>query len=367
MHSLELFSGAGGLALGLEQAGFNHVQLIEQNVNAYQTLRSHFGTERVLQADITAYDFSIHKNIDLIAGGPPCQPFSIGGNHQGSTDERNLFGQAIRAVAQLQPKGFVLENVRGLLRPMFQDYFEYLCLRLTFPTHLTTECWNTDLQTLRHISRYLYPEVQYNVTYAVLNAADFGVPQNRERVFLVGLRADLEQDFVFPTPTHSRERLLWEMNTSLEYWTRHGLAPVISQQYQNLLEPKLKPWRTIRDVLCDLPDPRSEHLVSDHLFRDGARVYVGHTGSSLDWVSKTIKAGDHGVPGGENMILFPDGSVRYLTVFEAKRIQTFPDNYQLIGAWGEAMRQIGNAVPVKLAHSIGVQLKKHLSTEANLD
>jgi DNA (cytosine-5)-methyltransferase 1 len=361
MRSLELFSGAGGLALGLEQAGFAHVRLIEHNSNACKTLSTHFGDERVIQTDIGQHDFSVYQDIDLIAGGPPCQPFSIGGNHQGYTDKRDLFHHAIRAIGQLQPKGFVLENVRGLLRPMFQEYLEYLCLRLTYPTHPITEHWHSDLQTLRCVSSYLYPEVQYNVSHALLNAADFGVPQNRERVFIVGIRADLDYDFCFPTPTHSRTRLLWEMNHSLEYWQKHNLVPIVSQ-HQNLIEPTLKPWRTIRDAIGDLPDPRTSHQLPDHLFRDGARVYAGHSGSPLDWVSKTIKAGDHGVPGGENMILFPDGLVRYLTVLEAKRIQTFPDQYSLYGAWTEAMRQIGNAVPILLAQQIGKQL--HLAINA---
>jgi DNA (cytosine-5)-methyltransferase 1 len=125
----------------------------------------------------------------------------------------------------------------------------------------------------------------------------------------------------------------------------------------------MKPWRTIRDVLCDVPDPRSRHSISDHLFRDLARTYPGHTGSDYDSPSKTIKAGGNGVPGGENMIRYHDGSVRYFTVFEAKRIQTFPDDYKITGAWTEAMRQIGNAVPVLLAETLGKQLLNVLVTD----
>ena len=135
-----------------------------------------------------------------------------------------------------------------------------------------------------------------------------------------------------------------------------------------LFEPELQPWKTVRDALFDTPDPQSNHGIIDHVYRGGARTYPGHTGSSFDWPSKTIKAGGHGVPGGENMIRFYDGSVRYLTTFEAKRIQTFPDSYIIKGAWGEAMRQIGNAVPVLLAEKIGNELanKIRLLTPTNL-
>jgi DNA (cytosine-5)-methyltransferase 1 len=123
------------------------------------------------------------------------------------------------------------------------------------------------------------------------------------------------------------------------------------------------PWQTVRDALSNLPDPQSNHDIKDHLFHDGARIYPGHTGSILDAPAKTIKAGDHGVPGGENMIRFPDGSVRYLTVLEAKRLQTFPDDFIVKGVWGEAMRQIGNAVPVLLAETMGQELMKILNSD----
>ena len=110
----------------------------------------------------------------------------------------------------------------------------------------------------------------------------------------------------------------------------------------------------MRDVLGDVPHPSENHGIAGHIFRDGARTYPGHTGSCYDLPAKTIKAGGHGVPGGENMIRYPDGSIRYFTVFEAKRIQTFPDDYVITGSWGEALRQIGNAVPVKLGEQLGI-------------
>ena len=123
-----------------------------------------------------------------------------------------------------------------------------------------------------------------------------------------------------------------------------------------------KPWKTVRDAIFDLPDLRSNAAISipNHEFRPGARSYTGHTGSILDEPSKTIKAGAHGVPGGENTVVLDDGSVRYYTVRESARIQTFPDDYLFFGSWTESMRQIGNAVPVKLAHMIGESVVREL-------
>ena len=124
------------------------------------------------------------------------------------------------------------------------------------------------------------------------------------------------------------------------------------------------PWRTVRDAISDLPDPErstSQHTVPNHVLQPGARSYQGHTGSPLDEPAKTLKAGDHGVPGGENMVLLPDGRVRYFTVRESARIQTFPDSVLLAGSWTEAMRQLGNAVPVKLAEAVAKSVASSLT------
>jgi DNA (cytosine-5)-methyltransferase 1 len=119
---------------------------------------------------------------------------------------------------------------------------------------------------------------------------------------------------------------------------------------------------TVREALAGLPDPQStiNHAFSNHTFQGGARVYPGHTGSPLDEPAKALKAGDHGVPGGENMIAFPDGSVRYFTVRESCRLQTIPDCYAIAGSWSEAMRQLGNAVPAELARIIALSIRNAL-------
>lgn len=331
MKMVELFSGCGGLAKGMELAGFSHAALVEYNHQACESLRKNFNPSIVHEKDIRSFDFSPYAGIDAIAGGPPCQPFSLGGLAKANADNRDMFPQAIRAISELQPRGFVFENVKGLLRKSFSEYFNYIILRLTYPTFCRKgeEPWQSHLERLRRIVFSKYDGLKYNVQYRLLNAADYGVPQIRERVFIVGLRSDVASQWIWPKPSFPKEN-----------------------------------WRSMKDALGDLPDPRAVgNKIQDHVFIGGARTYPGHTGSDFLEPSKTIKAGAHGVPGGENMIRFPDGTVRYLTVQEAKLIQTFPADYQITGAWGEAMRQIGNAVPVKLAECIGKQLFSVLSAE----
>jgi DNA (cytosine-5)-methyltransferase 1 len=196
--------------------------------------------------------------------------------------------------------------------------------------------------------------VQYNVVSELLNAADFGVPQTRERVFVVGFRADTGLEWHFPKPTHSQEALRWDQQVSRAYWQRHHVrAPAMDSKVLRAKEqPATKPWNTVRDALQGMHEPRADRESSEfanHRLNPGARSYPGHTGSPLDQPAKTLKAGVHGVPGGENMLVRPDGSVRYFSVREAARIQTFPDSWRFEGAWSEAMRQLGNAVPVELA------------------
>lgn len=128
----------------------------------------------------------------------------------------------------------------------------------------------------------------------------------------------------------------------------------------------LLPWRTVRDALVGLPEPKLEgsRIWLDHKLQLGAKAYPGHTGSPIDEPSKALKAGVHGVPGGENMIRYPDGQVRYYSTREAARIQTFPDRYALHGAWSEAMRQLGNAVPVRLAQIVISSVVQHLEQDS---
>lgn len=376
MKSLEIFSGAGGLAKGLELAGFQHSAFVEFNKHACASLHENFDSEKVFFGDIKDFDLDALGDVDVVAGGPPCQPFSLGGKHGADRDSRDMFPHAIRAIERLTPKAFVFENVKGLLRSSFADYFEYIILRLTYPGFIAKPGadWKDHLADLRSIAWLPYAGTKYDISFKLINAANYGIPQTRERVVIVGTRADLGVSWSFPEETHSEDRLLWEMYVSGEYWDRHNVPKSeraqITEPMQEkvarlkdrygMFEPEQQPWRTVRDALHGIPDPETPHGIDDHVFHGGARTYPGHTGSDIDWPAKTIKAGGHGVPGGENMIRYPDGSVRYFTVCEAKRIQTFPDSFAIKGAWGEAMRQIGNAVPVLLGETIGRELVSRL-------
>jgi DNA (cytosine-5)-methyltransferase 1 len=391
MRSIELFTGAGGLAIGMARSGFNHEVVIERDDDSCQTIRLNqsrgiwpVAEWTLKQGDVALFNYAaIPPGIDLVAGGPPCQPFSLGGKHAGQSDVRNMFPEAVRAVRQLKPRAFVFENVKGLLREGFTKYFNYLLLQLEFPdcARSTREDWpdhNARLQRLKTGRRY--DGVRYNMVVDLLNAVNFGVPQRRERVFIVGFREDVQEKWAFPKPTHSNDALLYEMWVSGSYWDRHGIPkrvrPTANAGHLRAVEclrahgivPLLKPWRTVRDGLVGLPDPvkSPNNRVPNHVFNPGARSYAGHTGSPLDEPAKTLKAGDHGVPGGENMMLLADGQVRYFTVRESARLQEFPDEILFYGSWTESMRQIGNAVPVTLAEVVGQSVASALKRASHL-
>jgi len=374
MKSIELFAGAGGLGIGTQLAGFEPQRVVEWDKWCCETLRKHSTTAQtpwnIVESDVRQIQFKdLEGQIDLVSGGPPCQPFSLGGKHNGQNDTRDMFPEAVRAVRQVKPRAFIFENVRGLTRSTFASYFEYIKLQMTFPTIVrkTKEDWINHLSRLEnHKTKGRYRGLQYNVVTRVLNAANYGVPQRRERVFFVGFRDDLAIEWHFPEGEYSKEALDWS-KASGEYWEQ--LSVPKSQRELGKNQPMTapigkKPWRTVRAALQGLPDPEKhprlakKHL--DHRFQPGARSYPGHTGSPLDEPSKTLKAGVHGVPGGENMLRRPDGSIRYFSVRESARLQTFPDDFALHGAWSEAMRQLGNAVPVDLAQIIASDIHDHL-------
>jgi DNA (cytosine-5)-methyltransferase 1 len=369
------------MARGLESSGFEHRAFIEFNKDACQSLRENYTSEIVYEIDIRKVEFNEFYAVDLIAGGPPCQPFSLGGKHLGKNDNRDMFPYAIKAIETLSPKAFIFENVKGLLRESFSDYFEYIIRRLKQPSHDAKpfKSWTKHLDSLRQDQNLSNSNLEYDVNYSLVNAADYGVPQTRERVVIIGTRKDLNINWKFPKPTHNRDSLSWKKYVTHEYWDRHKVKKsewdvrpselkTIKDDLMHkfgLFAPTRSPWLTVRDAISDLPNPQSNHGIYDHTYKDGARSYYGHSGSDYDLPSKTIKAGGHGVPGGENMIRFRNNKIRYFTILEAKRIQTFPDDYVISGTWGEAMRQIGNAVPVRLAHVFGSELFGLLRASSN--
>ncbi len=380
IDSIELFCGAGGLALGLQKAGLSHKALFEwdkyscaninKNIADGNTLVSDW---KVFETDVRKVDFQVYKgSIDVISGGPPCQPFSLGGKAKAYNDTRDMWPEAIRAVREVLPKAFVFENVKGLLRPAFSDYFHYILLQLQYPTITRGDLSWIDHYRLLEKKHRNGEKGTYNIKYSLVNVADYGVPQSRYRVIIVGFKSDLEIDYEFPEPTHSKDALLFDKWVTGDYWREHGLeqpeCEISAQRLATLRKNPLKTkrWRTVRDAICDLPDPRlnQQLSISNHEYRPGAKAYAGHSGSDLDEPSKTIKAGVHGVPGGENTVVLDDGTIRYYTVRESARIQTFDDDYVFCGSWGEAMRQIGNAVPEMMAEIIGRSVVEKLERSA---
>ncbi|GAA0397757.1 DNA (cytosine-5-)-methyltransferase [Microbispora corallina] len=324
-------------------------------------------------------DFEYLKgSVDLLAGGPPCQPFSLGGVAKGDEDDRNGFPHMFRAIREMEPKAVICENVRGLLRASFKPYFDYIKRELSLPFEERQEgsTWREHDEVLRHMleTANVEPRQRYDVMHFAVNAADYGVPQIRNRVIMVAFRRDLGIDWErfqeLVRPRYS-EASLHEDMVSGAYWDRHPEVPKevrervmagISQRppVQSAGERPL-PWRTLRDAIKGIdgqpPLPPVERLdrkeyklggFTDHIGWPDARIYPGHTPNELDRPAKTVKAGVHGVPGGESVMLLDNGSHRYMTVRETARVMTFPDDWKLSGPRGEKMRQLGNAVPVLL-------------------
>lgn len=388
MKSVELFAGAGGLAMGVSLAGFESLAVIEWDRWACDTIRENqkrgypLVTDWPLwEGDVREFDWSsIPEGIDLLAGGPPCQPFSMGGKHKAYGDTRDMFPATVEVVHALRPKSFIIENVKGLTRSSFTNYYQYILLQLEFPevTRLNRESWLDHLKRLQveKTSGALHASgLTYNIVPTLVNSADYGVPQKRDRVFIVGFRSDLGIEWSLPQPTHGLDALLYSQWITGDYWENHGFTkrrrPPIPGRFKTRVRklavtssrPSEKPWRTVRDALADIPDPRQrdDRGFLNHAFQDGARVYPGHTGSPLDLPAKTLKAGDHGVPGGENMMILDNKGVRYFSVRESARLQTFPDGYVFHGSWTETMRQLGNAVPVTLGRQVAASVAMRLA------
>ena len=382
LSSIELFCGTGGLALGVARAGFAHQLLVDIDRHPVATLTANTSRIpemrdwRVVLGDVAAIDYQPHADhIDLLAAGAPCQPFSLGGKHRAHEDPRDMFPEVLRAVRALRPRAVLAENVRGLIRPGFRPYFEYILHRLALPDLVAhaNEPWpQHDRRIVQSIERGRTDGLAYDVHWQLLNVADLGVPQRRERVFIVAFRADLAVEWTPIAPTHSRDALLHAQYVDCSYWREHEMPPIpppghlhaTLRRIEQVGSPRTRRWRTVRDALRGLPDPvdhREHAIFSNHAGNPGARSYPGHTGSPLDEPAKTIKAGVHGVPGGENMLLRPDSTVRYFTTREAARLQTFPDEYLFSGPWTETMRQLGNAVPVRAGEVVARRVAEALT------
>ncbi|RKN46354.1 DNA cytosine methyltransferase [Micromonospora endolithica] len=383
--SIELFTGGGGLALAMHEAGFRHLLAVELERRACGTLRANGAVDYedgsplpksladrwpLRQGDVREVSFDRWSDeVDVVAGGVPCQPWSLGGAHKGFDDPRNLWPELFRCVRETRPRAIVAENVKGLLRPSFKPYYEYILRELSAPfeQRVDGEDWHDHdkrlVKALRANDAHLTE--RYDVKYKLVNAANYGVPQMRWRVFVVAFRKDLGlADWQFPEATHS-ELALQHAQDSGEYFEEHGISMRDELLPEVLPVHDSKPrWRTLRDATRDLPEPVGDYVEHPdwlhHVGWPGARQYPGHTPNDLDRPAKTVKAGVHGVPGGESVVRLDDGSIRYMTVRETARVMTFPDSWRLDGPRGEQMRQLGNAVPVQLGRVMADSVAKAL-------
>ena len=309
-NSIEICAGAGGQALGLEQAGFDHIALVELEPPACATLRLNRPHWEVVEGDLCNFDGRPYRGIDLLAGGVPCPPFSKAGKQLGAEDERNLFPEAIRLVDECRPQAVMLENVRGLLDPIFDDYRKKI---------------TTDLKKLGYISEW-----------RLLNASDFGTPQLRPRVVLIALKAGAYEYFQWPAPLVIKPPTVGE--TLFDLMAQNGWKGA-------------KKWRqNASRIAPTLVGGSKKHGGPD----------LGPTRSKKAWA-------ELGVDGMGIADTVPEkdflGMPR-LTVRMAARIQGFPDHWQFSGKKTAAYRQIGNAFPPPVASAVGTQIQLALNAVA---
>jgi len=321
-----LFSGCGGLDLGIE-GGFQYLghyyeknpfQIIWANdidAKATQTQKLNFkntvvvcqditkilGNSNDVQASIFDDELQLPSNADVVIGGFPCQDFSLAGKRQGLNVQRGKLYQSMAKIIELlQPKVFLAENVKGLLS------------------------WENGLAIKTIVEDF--SELGYNVQYKLFNTADYGVPQTRERVIIIGVRKDLSVEIEWPAPTHS------------------------------LTDKNLKPWLTIKDAIGDLEDEVKHNSLPNNGYSK-AKLFVGKQGNTItkaDRPAPTMRAEHHG------NIEFHYALPRRLSAREAARIQTFPDDFVFVKSTTDAYRQIGNAVSPVFAWHLAQTLKKIL-------
>jgi DNA (cytosine-5)-methyltransferase 1 len=325
-NSIELFAGAGGMAIGLEKAGFNAVALNELDKNACATLRKNRPNWNIIDGDIGDIDFTKYKDIDFLSGGFPCQAFSYAGNKLGFEDTRGtLFFEFARAIKEIKPKVFLGENVKGLLN-------------------------HDNGQTLQVIKTIIY-ELGYTlIEPKVLKAIFYKVPQKRERIFLVGIRNDLVKynNFEWPEPFNK----IFTLRDALKKGELYNSdcpdsdGQVYSSRKKEVLSmiPPGGCWKNLTD------DIQREYMQKSY-FMGGGKTGIARR-LSYDNPSLTLTCS----PAQKQTERCHPEYTRPLQVREYARIQTFPDDWKFEGSVSSQYKQIGNAVPVNLAHSMGNKL-----------
>lgn len=328
--SIELFAGAGGLALGLEKAGFKHIGLVEIDADACNTIRQNRPDWKVFNEDImtlaesdleTIFDIKPGE-LDLLSGGYPCQSFSYAGERKGLEDTRGtLFYDYAIFLKKLKPKMFLAENVKGLVS---HDHGNTLAVMLD-----------------------VFSSMGYSVQYKILNATKYDVPQKRERIFIIGIRNDLinKVEFSFPKPQDSTPIL------------RDVLVNVPLSEGQKYSESKRKVMDLVPPGGCwiHLPDDVARDYMKTTYFMGGGRRGIARR-LSMDEPSLTLTT----APAMKQTERCHPLETRPLTTREYARIQTFPDDWAFYGKMMSVYKQIGNAVPVNLAYHVGKEIYKCL-------
>ena len=307
MQSIEFCAGAGGQAIGLEQAGFHHSALVEIEADFAKTLTLNRPDWNVFAQDMKEFDGRPFKGAELFAAGLPCPPFSVAGKQLGDLDERNLFPAALRLIDEIQPKAVMIENVRGFLSAVFDDYRTLLKAQLG--------------------------KLGYHTEWRLLNASDFGVPQLRPRVVIVALRKELSDVFDWPTALPHNPPTVGE--TLREMMGSNG-------------------WRGAR-AWADKANEIAPTIVGGSKKHGGPDL--GPTRARLAWASL-------GVEGRSLAEAAPDrdfvGMPR-LTVKMVAKLQGFPDDWQFHGRKTTAYRQVGNAFPPPVARAVAENLRAAMS------
>ncbi len=312
MNSIEFCAGAGGQALGLEQAGFAHAALVEIEPDFAKTLQLNRPKWQVFCADMSEFDGRPYKGIDLFAGGLPCPPFSMAGKQLGEHDERNLFPAALRLIDEIRPKAVMIENVRGFLSPVFEGYRNTLQAQLK--------------------------KLGYTVQWKLLNASDFGVPQLRPRVVIVAMRNGVGQEFVWPNA--SIKPPLTVGQTLVDLMSANGWTGA-------------KQWAKQANAIAPT-------IVGGSKKHGGADL--GPTRARRAWASLGVE--------GKSLFNEPphptfNGMPR-LTLRMVARLQGFPDSWQFYGKKTSSYRQIGNAFPPPVASVVARQIYAALAAQSRL-
>ncbi len=308
LTTLELCAGAGGQALGYEQAGIGHAALVELDKHACATLRLNRPEWNVIEEDLNKFSGSGFKGVDIISGGLPCPPFSIAGKQLGTKDERNLFPAMIRLVDEIRPRAVMIENVRGILDAVFEDYRRYVGSELL--------------------------KLDYQPGWKLMNASDFGVPQLRPRVVFVALRKELAEHFSWPEETGERPKTVGQILFDL--MAANG-------------------WRSARQWR-ESANEIAPTIVGGSLKHGGPDL--GPTRARRAWA--TLGVDGIGIANEAPGPDFKAGMPR-LTVRMVARLQGFPDAWQFSGGKTAAYRQVGNAFPPPFAKAVAEKLRECLT------